>query len=29
VLADESAAMLREFFAILRARGRAPEPLEG
>jgi tRNA(adenine34) deaminase len=29
VLADESAAMLREFFAVLRARGRAPEPLEG
>ena len=29
VLADESAAMLREFFAILRARGRTPEPLEG
>ena len=29
VLADESAALLREFFAALRMRGRAPEPLEG
>jgi tRNA(adenine34) deaminase len=29
VLADESAALLREFFAGVRARGRAPEPLEG
>jgi tRNA(adenine34) deaminase len=29
VLADESSAMLKEFFARLRARGRAPEPLEG
>ncbi len=29
VLADESSVMLKEFFARLRARGRAPEPLEG
>jgi tRNA(adenine34) deaminase len=29
VLAEESAALLREFFARLRARGREPEPLEG
>ena len=29
VLADESAALLRAFFAALRARGRAEEPLEG
>lgn len=29
VLADQSAALLKMFFADLRARGRAPEPLEG
>jgi len=29
VLADESAALLREFFAQLRTRGREPGPLEG
>jgi tRNA(adenine34) deaminase len=29
VMADESAALLREFFAGLRARGREPGPLEG
>ena len=29
VLADESAALLREFFMRLRARGREPAPLEG
>jgi tRNA(adenine34) deaminase len=29
VLAEESAALLREFFAGLRARGREPGPLEG
>lgn len=29
VLADESAALLKEFFAGLRARGREPGPLEG
>lgn len=29
VLADESAALLREFFATLRGKGRATEPLEG
>jgi tRNA(adenine34) deaminase len=29
VLADESAALLREFFARLRARGREPGPFEG
>jgi tRNA(adenine34) deaminase len=29
VLANESSALLKEFFAVLRARGRAPEPLEG
>jgi len=29
VLADESSALLKGFFAGLRARGRAPEPLEG
>jgi tRNA(adenine34) deaminase len=29
VLADESAALLREFFARLRSRGREPTPLEG
>lgn len=29
VLADESASLLKEFFAGLRARGRTPEPLEG
>jgi tRNA(adenine34) deaminase len=29
VLAEESAALLREFFAALRARGKNPEPLEG
>ena len=29
VLADESSALLKRFFAGLRARGRAPEPLEG
>jgi tRNA(adenine34) deaminase len=29
VLAEESSALLKEFFAVLRARGRAPEPLEG
>jgi tRNA(adenine34) deaminase len=29
VLADESSALLKEFFAGLRARGRAAEPLEG
>lgn len=29
VLAEESAALLRAFFAGLRARGRAVEPLEG
>jgi tRNA(adenine34) deaminase len=29
VLADESAALLRGFFAALRAKGREPGPLEG
>jgi tRNA(adenine34) deaminase len=29
VLADESTALLREFFSALRARGRRAEPLEG
>jgi tRNA(adenine34) deaminase len=29
VLADESSALLKEFFAGLRARGREPGPLEG
>jgi tRNA(adenine34) deaminase len=29
VLADESSALLKSFFAALRARGRAEEPLEG
>jgi len=29
VLADESSALLKEFFADLRARGREPGPLEG
>lgn len=29
VLADESATLLKEFFADLRARGREPAPLEG
>ena len=29
VLADESAALLKEFFTGLRARGREPQPLEG
>jgi tRNA(adenine34) deaminase len=29
VLADESAALLKEFFTGLRARGREPGPLEG
>jgi tRNA(adenine34) deaminase len=29
VLADESAELLKEFFAGVRARGRAGEPLEG
>jgi tRNA(adenine34) deaminase len=29
VLAQESAALLKEFFAGLRAEGREPEPLEG
>lgn len=29
VLAEESAALLREFFATLRGRTRAAEPLEG
>jgi len=29
VLAEESSKLLKEFFAGLRARGRAPEPLEG
>jgi tRNA(adenine34) deaminase len=29
VLADESSALLKEFFAGLRARGRDPGPLEG
>ena len=29
VLADESAALLREFFTRLRTRGREPGPLEG
>jgi len=29
VMAEESAALLKEFFASLRARGREPEPLEG
>jgi tRNA(adenine34) deaminase len=29
VLAEESAALLKEFFARLRARGREPGPLEG
>lgn len=29
VLAEESAALLRTFFAALRARGKTPEPLEG
>lgn len=29
VLAEESSALLKEFFASLRARGRAAEPLEG
>ena len=29
VMADESAALLKEFFAGLRARGREPSPLEG
>lgn len=29
VLAEESSALLKQFFADLRARGRAAEPLEG
>lgn len=29
VLADESSALLKSFFAALRSRGRAEEPLEG
>jgi tRNA(adenine34) deaminase len=29
VLADESAALLKEFFAALRTKGREPGPLEG
>ena len=29
VLAEESSALLKEFFARLRARGREPGPLEG
>ena len=29
VLADDSALLLKRFFEGLRARGRAPEPLEG
>jgi tRNA(adenine34) deaminase len=29
VLADESSTLLKEFFALLRARGREPGPLEG
>ncbi len=29
VLAEESSALLKGFFAGLRARGRAPEPVEG
>jgi tRNA(Arg) A34 adenosine deaminase TadA len=29
VLAEESAALLKEFFSALRARGREPGPLEG
>jgi len=29
VLADESSALLKDFFASLRARGREPEALEG
>ena len=29
VLAEESATLLREFFAGLRTKGREPEPLEG
>jgi tRNA(adenine34) deaminase len=29
VLADESSALLKEFFSGLRARGREPGPLEG
>jgi tRNA(adenine34) deaminase len=29
VLADESSALLKEFFTGLRARGRVPDPLEG
>lgn len=29
VLADESSAILKEFFSSLRAEGREPEPLEG
>lgn len=29
VMADESAALLKEFFATLRSKGREPGPLEG
>ena len=29
VLADESSAILKEFFSSLRTKGREPEPLEG
>jgi tRNA(adenine34) deaminase len=29
VLADESSALLKDFFLGLRARGREPGPLEG
>ena len=29
VLADESTALLKEFFSRLRTKGREPEPLEG